>query len=225
MRYKGRYLRIFCSFLAAFLLNFFGGCGDKPVVYDIQTESSQQTTQSVSESLTAEEASAELESSSSEIKSPDMLKVYICGAVNNPGVYELSEGDRICDLIVLAGGLRSDAEERLVNQAALLEDGMQITIYTKEESAKAGTDTAGLQIDVQTAGTDQAARKPADTKVNINTADKEELMTLNGIGETRADSILAYRMTHGRFDSVEAIMNVDGIKDKLFEKIRDEIEV
>lgn len=73
-----------------------------------------------------------------------------------------------------------------------------------------------------TGGTEQAS---GSGKVNLNTAGKEELMTLSGIGESRADAIIAYREANGPFGSIEEIMNIEGIKEKMFEKIRGSIEV
>lgn len=131
--------------------------------------------------------------------------VHVCGAVNIPGVYELPEGSRVCDAIGAAGGMSEDAQENALNQAALLEDGMQVYLPAK------GEDT--LQ---ENAGADSG-------KVNINTADKNELMSLSGIGESRAESILEYRNTHNRFRRIEELKEVDGIKDGIYNRIKDDI--
>lgn len=142
--------------------------------------------------------------------------VHICGAVKEPGVYSLPEGSRVVDAIRAAGGLTQDASERDVNQASVVADGMQIVIPTLEE-VKDGGYTWGA-----------AAKGGGDTEdglVDINTADAAQLMTLPGIGQTRADAIVAYREQHGGFRTIEDIMKVDGIKEGSFAKLKARITV
>lgn len=141
--------------------------------------------------------------------------VYVCGAVNAPGVYELKADARIYEAIACAGGVREDAAEESVNQAQPVTDGERIYIPTDEEAAQ------GMAEIVQT----DPGSGAADGRVNINTASKEELMTLNGIGESRAESIIRYRESHGAFQSIEELMNVEGIKEGVFHKIQDRITV
>jgi len=139
--------------------------------------------------------------------------VYICGAVVQPGVYELPEGSRIVQVIEAAGGLREDADTLLINQARIVEDGEQIRIYTKEEAMD-------MEVPKETR-TDLAD----EGKVNINTASAEELMSLPGIGRAKADAIVSFREETGAFRSVEDIMKIAGIKEAVFSKIRDMITV
>lgn len=135
--------------------------------------------------------------------------VHICGEVNAPGVYELPEGSRIFEAVECAGGFTEQAEDTILNLAAPVSDGMQIVVYSKEE--------AEAQI---------KAREEADAGlVNLNTASLEELMTLKGIGESRAEDIIRYREEHGGFQEIEDIMNVPGIKEAGFQKIKDSIKV
>lgn len=141
--------------------------------------------------------------------------VYVCGAVNAPGVYELEAGARIYEAIACAGGVREDAAEESVNQAQIVADGERVYIPTDEEAAQGMTE-------IVLGSTDSGA---SDGKVNLNTASKEELMTLNGIGESRAESIIGYREAHGAFQSIEELMNVEGIKEGVFRKIQDRITV
>lgn len=143
----------------------------------------------------------------------DTIFVYVCGAVEVPGVYELKTGARVYEALVYAGGLKKDAAKESVNQAKLLTDGEQIYIPTQSEA-----DQMKLNQDFSSGIT-------SDGKVNINTATKEELMTLNGIGESRADSILSYREEHGLFSTEKDLMNVEGIKEGVFQKIKDSITV
>ena len=145
--------------------------------------------------------------------------MYICGAVLNPGVYELSSSARIYELVEMAGGLTEDADAQSVNMAQFAEDGGMIWIPTKEESA------AGVEAPAEAANSSAASTEADSGKVNINTADASELTTLNGIGDSKAAAIIAYRDTHGAFQSIEEIMNVDGIAEGTFEKIREYITV
>lgn len=155
-------------------------------------------------------------SDSSPTGEQEVIYVDVTGAVKAPGVYSLPAGSRVFEAIALAGGAREDASLEHLNQAGILADGQQIRVYTEEEAE---------QIPEQNplAGTETAATEAM--KVNINTAGKEELMTLTGIGETRAEAILAYRQENGGFQTPEDLMQVEGIKEKTFEKLRDQITV
>lgn len=153
-----------------------------------------------------------------------VIYVDVTGAVKAPGVYTLPAGSRVFEAIALAGGAREDASLENLNQAGILQDGQQIRVYTEEEAAQMaqqgslpslpGAETAAGQKEGQEA-----------SKVNINTAGKDELMTLTGIGETRAEAILAYRQETGGFQAPEDLMQVEGIKEKTFEKLKDQITV
>lgn len=155
-----------------------------------------------------------------EVQTEQSMVLYadICGAVQEPGVYKLEEGARIFQLIKQAGGLREDADLNSVNQAEIVTDGMKIRIYTKEEAA-----SLPQQIWESTAESEQTA--PVSAKININSADIVQLTQLTGIGEARAADIIAYRTEHGRFLTIEEIMNVSGIKESTFQKIKDQIVV
>lgn len=143
--------------------------------------------------------------------------VYVCGAVRTPGVYELDSGARVYEAVALAGGMREDAAGAYVNQAQMLSDGEQIYIPTEEEAGQGNT-AAFPERNTDVGGTDHG-------KVNINTASEEELTTLTGIGDTRAKSIVEYRESNGGFQTIEDLMKVDGIKEGVFEKIKDSITV
>lgn len=146
--------------------------------------------------------------------------VYLCGAVAHPGVYEVPSGSRIYEVIQLAGGLTAEASAASVNQAETVSDGQMIFLPTVEE-AEAGVGTDARNVWGGTVG------EPAETdgRVNLNTATGEELMTLPGIGQSKADDILAYRNESGGFSSIEEIMNVTGIKEGLYNRIKDNIRV
>lgn len=197
---------------------FLCGCGGSKTVYEISEASeaiSDEPGISDESSVSDESSSGKSEDDSDEVSReddiPSVIYVYICGAVKNPGVYQLSEGSRLFQAVDAAGGLLENADERSVNQAQILADGQEIIVYEKGEEVPAN---------------DTASSEPSGSgKININTAGKEDLMELPGIGESRADEIINYRNEHGGFESIEDIMNISGIKEKMFEKIKDYIEV
>lgn len=173
-----------------------------------------------------------------------LIYVDVCGAVKAPGVVTVPEGSRVFEAIAKAGGLREDADARYINQARLLSDGEQVYVPTTQETAakEDGFSEAGLSRGANAAGPDgsrisdafagtggdpgmENAGSNADGKVNINTADSAALQTLNGIGEARAEAIILYRETNGAFETIEDIMKVSGIKNALFNKIKDDITV
>ena len=139
----------------------------------------------------------------------EKIFIHVCGEVNCPGVYELTMGSRIFEAINMAGGITKKAAADSINQAEILTDGQQIYVPSKEEAEKQGNGSGAA----------------SDGKVNINRASKEELMTLSGIGEAKADAIIRYRQENGNFDSIEDIMEIEGIKEGVFRKIQDQITV
>ena len=143
--------------------------------------------------------------------------VLVCGAVNAEGVYELPERSRVIDAVEAAGGYSDDADRTYVNQAEYVYDTQRIEIPTKEEAQM-------LREYERDAGADNASGR-SDGRIDLNTADRQALMTLPGIGESKADRILEYRQAHGRFGSTEELMNVSGIGSGVYEKIKDYIKV
>ena len=163
-----------------------------------------------------------------------MIYVDVCGAVANPGVFQLAAGSRVFQAIEAAGGYLPEAALTCVNRAGVLTDGQQLYILTQEEMERQGLDPAEMAkaSDGQmngSAGTGQntgmTAQAQQDNRIDINTADEAQLTTLTGIGATRAQAIIAYREENGPFAAIEDIMNVQGIKEGTFAKIKDEIVV
>lgn len=142
----------------------------------------------------------------------ETITVDIDGAVVNPGIYELNFGSRVNDVILKAGGLLVDAETKYINRARILDDGEKIYIRTIDEN-----------YDDEIIGEETNSKK-SNGKININVASKEELMTLNGIGDSYAQRIIDYR-ENKKFSSIEEIKNISGIGEKTFEKIKDYIMV
>ena len=143
--------------------------------------------------------------------------VDVEGSVNNPGVYEFYEGDRVEDAIKRAGGLKENACTKSINRARKMLDGEKIYIYADGEEIS-GVENNDDSIYNSMVGSESIK------KVNINTASREILMTLKGIGEVYADRIIEYRKKN-KFESIEDIKEVEGIGDKTFEKIKDYITV
>ena len=148
------------------------------------------------------------------------IYVHVCGAVIAPDVYALPEGSRVYEAVQMAGGFADDADAEQVNLAVTLSDGQKVRVPRKGEQlseaqmpGESGTGAAG---DGSSGGAGV---------VNINTAGKEVLMTLNGIGSTRAEAIIQYRESHGAFQSTRDLLKVNGIKEKTYEKIRGQISI
>ena len=145
---------------------------------------------------------------------PDGTGICMRGG-SSPGVYQLKDGMRICDAVEAAGGLTKAASREYWNLAEKLSDGQMIYFPTEEEARerKASAEAAGATVE------------ESDGRIDINTADATQLVTIPGIGETRAAAILAYREKNGPFAKVEDIMQVSGIKSALFEKMKDYITI
>jgi competence protein ComEA len=157
------------------------------------------------------EVSEEVQSAPVTESSTEPIKIYvhICGEVNNPGVYELSEGSRIFEAVEAAGGFTEEAAQASRNLAQVISDEEQIVILTQEEAEE----KARLE------------REQAAGIVNLNTASKEQLMKIPGVGEAKAQRIIEYREQNGRFEAIEDLMKVPGIKDASFQKMKDYITV
>lgn len=163
----------------------------------------------------------------------EKYKVDIKGQVNSPGIYELQKESRIIDVINIAGGLTEDADTSVINLSKKITDEMVIIIYSKEQVLNF-SQTKEIEKQVQekcknneeyTIDNDACieSNKPFTGKVNINTATKEELMSLQGIGESKANDIIKYRESNGIFNSIEEIKKVTGIGDNLFASIKENI--
>ncbi len=135
--------------------------------------------------------------------------VYVCGEVKDPGVYYLDASSRIMDAIEMAGGMTDDADRVHLNLAQPIEDGQQIYV----------PNTSGDPSDLPDTYTEEGSGL-----VDLNTASLEELKTLPGIGDSKASAIIEYRK-NTPFESIEDIMNVSGIKESSFQKIKDMIKV
>ena len=160
--------------------------------------------------------------------------IYSC---MRPGEYAgriwTSRSSRVYEAIEAAGGFSEAAVPDYLNLAQVLEDGMKIQVPDRDQAeewkarglTQSGISMGGGTAGVQTSGRTGSGEGGSKARVNLNTATREELMTLRGIGASRADDIIHYRQEFGGFKSIEDIMNVSGIKDAAFEKIKDSITV
>ena len=168
---------------------------------------------------------------------PQTIFVDVCGAVANPGVYELDAGSRIFQAVDAAGGYLPEAAQNYLNRARSLTDGQQIYVPTEEEIAE-NLEALAAKVPeaLQSSASEDTGREGnsedslaegtgSDSVINLNTADAAQLCTLSGIGQSKAEAIIAYREEHGEFASIEGIMNVEGIKEGTFSKIKDKISV
>jgi competence protein ComEA len=154
-------------------------------------------------------------------KEPAKVTVYVCGAVRWPGVYTLDEGKRIADALELAGGLNDEADRDYINQALLLTDCQKIYIPRQEEVVNSVYEDS--EHSEGRSHPDESGNEMSPLRVNINTGSEQELMTLPGIGEAKARLIIEYRDSNGGFSTIEDIMKISGIKEGMFNKIKDRI--
>ncbi len=168
--------------------------------------------------------------------SSNKIAVYVCGAVCKSGVYELDINSRIVDAIEAAGGFSKEADTEFLNLAQILSDGCKIKIPTVKESKEllskendfGVTSKNQIADNTDLQNSEVCEKDKAEIKesvVNINTASATELMTLKGIGKSRAEAIIQYRTQNGSFAKIEDLMKVTGIKQKMFDKIKNNITV
>lgn len=164
------------------------------------------------------ESSAETKEETDDTTGAVEIYVDIDGEINKPGVYAVSEGTRLFQVIELAGGLTENASTSAINRAETVYDGQKITIVSSDLYEDGNTGKSGDNLTTENSGTIAG-------RVNINTADSVTLQTIPGIGPSKAERIIEYRNTQGRFKKTEDIKNVTGIGDKTYENIKDYITV
>lgn len=195
-------------------------------ISQVQTKENKST--SVQEIKLESEALAE--SSQDEVVDDNRKKqnkaiLHVCGEVRNPGVYSVDCEARVIDAIKAAGGFTKEAAEDAFNQADFITDGQRIYVPSKKEIESLSETEIAEVVFSSSAERENKDGSSNKTKVNINKATKEELMTIPGIGESKAESILAYRLEHGKFTTIEELQNISGIKSAIFNKMKDGITV
>ena len=186
----------------AVIFFWFYGAGEEPELKDSSVQPDEELSETAEQSPDGGETGE--------------IFVDIDGAVNKPGVYKVSEGTRLFQVIELAGGLTDGASTQSLNRAEAVYDGQKITVYS--------SDTEGYSQD-DTDGGVPAENGITGGKVNINTADSVTLQTIPGIGPSKAARIIEYRESQGRFKKIDDIKNVTGIGDMTFENIKGYITV
>ena len=180
---------------------------------------------------------AETTSTTSAVKE-ESIKLYfdIKGSVKKPGVYEFTQGDKIIDAINKAGGLTKNATTNNLNLSKKLTNEMVIYVFSKNEltttkayeqisnASECKCETIEINNCVDKNTTNESTNNET-SKININTDNKEKLMTISGIGSSKADAIIEYRTKNGNFKTTEDIMNVSGISKTIYDKIKDIITV
>lgn len=162
-------------------------------------------------------SSNEDKEASEENRVDEKMYVDIKGAIKKPGMYEVTSTMRVLNVIDLAGGLTNDADDKQINFSERLED--QMIIYVPKEGEEIP------EIKVSDKKNENKSSSQSSDKININQAEKDELMTLNGVGEKKAEKIIEYREENGSFKSVEDLKNVNGFGEKTFESLKESIIV
>ncbi len=223
---KKRHLYIVCAMMSCALLCC--GCGDKGtavLIGQMQEETEGQAPEGQNDSREAGQPGATGQpgqpentgqSQGAQQSNPQQqdatIRVYVCGAVANPGVVEIPQGSRVEDALKAAGGFGPEAGREAVNLADWVSDGQKLYFPREGEALE--------ETQAQADSTDSPSGL-----VNINTADAALLCTLPGIGESRARDIISYREANGGFETCEDIMKVSGIKTAAYDKIKDKITV
>ncbi|MEX3621960.1 helix-hairpin-helix domain-containing protein [Viridibacillus arvi] len=184
--------------------------------------------ETIPEKTKTEEPSNTEQQESQNIIADTSIIVDVKGAVKNPGVYSLSADSRVIDAILLAGGYSKNADSVSINHAQRLQDEMVIYVPKIGEEPSEVQAIASVQQSTSIPSTQSgnvSQTSSQSDKVNLNTADEAALMTLNGVGPSKAKAILSYRDESGPFKTIEDLKNVTGIGDKTFENLRDFITV
>lgn len=223
---KGSLLKILkrlCSMTCLILINviILSGCkeNDSVTVYknDTSDTNRESTLDKINhDNLTDMNESAQNKSSTDQENTQDIY-IQVCGAVNQPGVYKVRNSLRVYEVIEIAGGVTGEAATDVMNLASVITDEMKIYVPSKKEVEEGNYSS-------ENSGTLSEKSSNSD-KININSATLDMLMQLPGIGEAKATAIITYREQNGKFKCIEDVMNISGIKESAFNKIKDLIVV
>ena len=179
----------------------------------------QQLTEQTSSSSSYKDEKSNKSKEISQAETEDQLvTVDVKGAVKKPGVYQLQSNSRVHDALEKAGGLTDEADLKSINQAQKLSD--EAVVYV----AKVGENAVDVTTSAPTSATSGAGQAKS-ALVNLNTATEADFQTISGIGQKRAQDIIAYREANGRFKSVDELKNVSGIGAKTLEKLKEYVTV
>ncbi|GHP15061.1 competence protein CelA [Lentilactobacillus fungorum] len=202
--------------------------GSKATVDDTTSISETATSQSSTSQMTSQESTRQMATSSS---GTQQMYVDVKGAVKNPGVYQINANMRVVDAIHLAGGYNRSADRKQINLAQKLSDQQVIYVPIRGEKHAPNTSTMTPQSGAESTGSDTGEAGSSTTatsgqsgeQINLNTADKAKLQELSGIGDKKADQIIAYRQAHGQFKKIEELKDVPGFGDKTFDNLKSSI--
>lgn len=201
------------NYLRKYMLWIVGGIVLFIISLGVQYYNIRQTPLYFTEETSEEHLSSENTSQSEET----IIYIDIKGAVNRPGLYQLSEGSRMVDAIEAAGGLTTEADDRTINLAEKLLDQQKIIVYTESEVEEQLTQ--GDRDNLLDRDYHLSSPSVASQKININIATVEELQTLPNIGPKKAQAIIEYRQTNGSFQSTDQIKEIKGIGEKTYEEL------
>lgn len=223
-------------FVVAMIILLIGGCGGIIALRQEEMKDNQNmiTDAGTYQSESKMEEKVEIKKEPMEKEEVEVKKeitVDIKGAVNNPNVYQVEKESRIYEIIALAGGLKDTATTKNINLSKKVEDEMVIYIFTEKEYLEKNTCSVkneysgeiSKEIQEKESVITEGEIPKSKEKISINNASLEELMELDGIGESKAKSIIQYRQENGEFHSLEELINVPGIGESLYEKIKEDI--
>ncbi len=192
--------------------------------YYIYTLTSTQQNYEQLDTISEQPMEEQIKNVENNLEETDEIIIHIAGEVKKPGIVKIREGARIADVIEKAGGLTELANITNINLAYIIEDGQKITIPSKKQDIQEYISSdSGQGIIEENPKTNTTST--SNTIININKATKEELQTLQGIGESTAQKIIDYREQNGNFKQIEDIKNVPGIGDAKFEAIKENIKI
>lgn len=222
--------------IGIFMLAFNHPAKDHPQSQEMAATVATSTSTGASQSQATSAGTASTAATSASQSTNQQFYVDVKGAVKNPGVYQVGANMRVVDAIDLAGGFNRSADRKQINLAQKLADQQVVYVPIKGEikgnrSLNATPSQSAPAASSDSAAVDSAAQAPAGPtgssdqtgKVNLNTADKTKLQELNGIGDKKADQIIAYRQAHGQFKRIEELKDVPGFGDKTFDNLKSSI--
>lgn len=214
---KKKYLLIIAVVLGIFLFVKRG---------EYENKDNQISENSISQSSSAMSSSSTgfANQSTSQVESKEVT-VDISGAVKHGGVYTLKNGARLQELIEAAGGLKDNAQIKAINRAVMLKDQDKIHIPYKGEKVDSATTISNTGETANSSVSNSSGSSTSGEKVNLNTASAADLQKLNGIGEKKAEQIIAYRDQNGQFKKIEDLMQVSGIGEKTFAALKDQLAI
>lgn len=199
--------------LVGFAMFLLAACGSKQQTgLELSKDSSTGTAVQASDSVKEDESGVVQGTEAQDVPDrtqPETITVYVCGAVNQPGLYVLSGTARMAEAVEAAQGMTAEADRDILNLAQYMTDGQMIRVPFLGE----GNEEASAAF------SKDSSEESGDNRIDLNSADSQELQTIPGIGKSKADAIIQYREEKGKFEKIEDIMQINGIKEASFKKM------